>query len=250
MQQVESVLGWSHTRHLLVKWAQSVSRKAQHGLWCSMFQQGMDPFEPSPALRLTWQLSSPWDFWPYLPTQKINFLTCLWSFTLRPLTLWIKGGTVDVRENFHFTGWDPWSSVALPETEPLLSLPEPQDCRHWLCGWIAPLSPLRLFTCMTYSPNFAGFKPKCKTNFLPWLCHSKFFIQTPYVSREESQVLKESKCYSHNDLIDQNRRRFQLSSRKDHSPQKFRLWDVSTQGTTILLTVLRPWILSFCHVQP
>lgn len=153
MQQVESVLGWSHTRHLLVKWAQSVSRKAQHGLWCSMFQQGMDPFEPSPALRLTSQLSSPWDFWPYLPTQKINFLTCLWSFTLRPLTLWIKGGTVDVRENFHFTGWDPWSSVALPETEPLLSLPEPQDCRHWLCGWIAPLSPLRLFTCMTYSPN-------------------------------------------------------------------------------------------------
>lgn len=185
-----------------------------------------------------------------LPTQKINFLTCLWSFTLRPVTLWIKGGTVDVRENFHFTGWDPWSSVALPETEPLLSLPEPQDCRVSLCGWIAPLSPLRLFTCMSYSPNFAGFKPKCKTNFLPWLCHSKFFIQTPYVSREENQVLKESKCYSHNDLIDQNRRRSQLSSRKGHSPQKFRLWDVSTQGNIILFTLLRPWILSFCHVQP
>lgn len=26
--------------------------------------------------------------------------------------------------------------------------------------------------------NFAGFKPKCKTDFLPWLHYSKFFMHT------------------------------------------------------------------------
>lgn len=152
MQQVEYVLGWSHTRHLLVKWAESVSRKAQHSLWCSMFQQGDESFwtKSSSSFDLTVKLSIGF---LALPTQKINFLTCLWSFTLRTVTLWIKGGTADVRENFHFSGWNPWSSVALLKTELLLSLREPQDCKHSLCTWIAPLSPLRLFTCVSYSPN-------------------------------------------------------------------------------------------------
>lgn len=73
--------------------------------------------------------------------------------------------------------------------------------------------------------NFAGFKPKCKTDFLPWLHHSKFFMQTQYNFRGKSQVFKEINCYSNYDWIDQK-----------------------NQTTFYLLTALRLQTLSFCYV--
>lgn len=49
--------------------------------------------------------------------------------------------------------------------------------------------------------NLAEFKPKCKTDFLPWFHHSKFFMQTKYNFRGKSQVFKEINCYNNYDRI-------------------------------------------------
>lgn len=126
-----------------------------------------------------------------LPTQKINFFTCPWSFTLRTITLWIKVGIVYVKENFHLTSWNLWSSLTVPEAEPapvLTSAPELQTSSH--NPWMNTCIQLTTAVYMHRGCNFAGFKPKCKTDFLPWLHHSKFFMQTQYNSEARVKFLK------------------------------------------------------------
>lgn len=90
--------------------------------------------------------------WHYLPKRSI-FFTCLWSFISRTVTLWIKVGIVDVKDNFHLTSWNLWSSDTVPEAElisVLRSAPELEIWTHNTPGWIPALSSPWLFTLTGY----------------------------------------------------------------------------------------------------
>lgn len=118
---------WDGTTHQVSsheEWSW-VSREAQQSLILPCLNNGRIS-DPSQTLHLTWQSSSPWDCGTTYP--KINCFACLWSFILRTVTLWIKVGIVDVKDDFHLTTWNLWSSVTVPEAE--LSLRVPQNCKH------------------------------------------------------------------------------------------------------------------------
>lgn len=117
--------------------------------------------------------------WHWLPKRSI-FFTCLWSFILRTVTLWIKVGIVDVKDNFHFTSWN-LCSVTVPEAEltpVLMSVPELEIWTHNTHGWIPALSSPQLFTCTGYETlqdlsqnakliSYLGFtttNPSCRHN--------------------------------------------------------------------------------------
>lgn len=104
--------------------------------------------------------------------------------------------------------------------------------------------------------NFAGFKPKCKTDFLPWLHHSKFFMQTQYNFRGKSQAFKEINCYNNYDWIDKtanilfthcfktaNTKLLPCSLRSDevkHLVQILRIWQYCSQENNYFLVLFDP----------
>lgn len=149
---MEYILGWNHTPGVF-SWRVESSKQKNSAVFDTPCLNNGIIFDPSPALHLTWQSSSPWDCGTTYP--KIIFFACLWSFILRTVTLWIKVGVLDVKDNFHLTAWNPWSSVTVPEAElttVLTSAPEGQTWTHNIQphGWIPALNSPQLFTCTGY----------------------------------------------------------------------------------------------------
>lgn len=156
-----------------------------------------------------------------LPTQEINFFTCLWSFILRTVTLWMKAGIIDVKDNFHLTSCNLWSSVTVRQSLPQ-SLWVPQSCStNTQHPWMNTCIELTMAVYMHRGCNFAALEPKCKTDFLPWLHHSAWCRQNK-ISEARVKFLR-------NQLLQQ----LQLNRSK--------------QQMFYLLTALRLQIPSFCQ---
>lgn len=134
MQQVEFILGWNHTPDIF--WWRVSRVGKQKSSACSLIFHVLTMGSSLNQVQLSiWLDSQALRGILALSTQKINFLTCLWSFPLRTATLCINVGTVDGGDNFHFTSWDRWSSAALPKTELttlLTSAPELQTFTRML----------------------------------------------------------------------------------------------------------------------
>lgn len=93
---------WDGTTHQVSSGEECswVSRKAQQSLILHVWKMGSSLIQ---VWLFFWLDSQALREIVALPTQKINFFTCLWSFISRTVTLWIKVGIVDVKDNFHLT---------------------------------------------------------------------------------------------------------------------------------------------------
>lgn len=186
-------LYWDGTTHQVSSGAEWrwVSRKAQQSLILHIWQMGSSLIQVQ-LFVWRWQSSSPWDCGTTYPKDKFFYL---------PVIFYIKDyNSVDQSRNCrcerklspHQLKYVELSHSAWGRANPC-----PYECprtanintQH---PWMNTCIQLTTAVYMYRGCNFAGFKPKCKTDFLPWLHHSKFFMQTQYNSEARVKFLKKS----------------------------------------------------------
>lgn len=159
MWQVQYILGWNHTPGVFW-WRVQLSKQKSSAVFDTSCLKNGIIFDPSLALLLTWQSSSPWDCGTTYPKDQFFYLSVIF---------YIKDcNSVDQSRNCrcerqrppHY--WNLWSSVTVPEAElisVLRSAPELEIWTHNTPGWIPALSSPWLFTLTGYetlqdlSPN-------------------------------------------------------------------------------------------------
>lgn len=152
MWRVEFILGWIRKPEVFWWRVNRVSRQKSSAVFDTPSLNNGILFEPSPALPLTWQSSSPWDFGPTYSKDQFPYVPVI--FYTKDCNSVDQSGSCRCERQLPLHYLES-SSAVLPKTgltAVLMGAPALQTHSYAsLHGWIASLSSLWLFTWVSYS---------------------------------------------------------------------------------------------------